>query len=173
VRAPDPIAIRHIQPEDKPRLVAAFRGLEPQSIYRRFFFPKKEVSDQELRRLTEPDRTSEAVLVATTGPEERIVGLGTYTGDRKETELAFIVEEDYQGRGIAKALLRRLADLAHENGITRLSAHVLAANGPMLSVLRQSGLPVVEREADGVVTVTLLVDGLDASDTPCTDPTER
>jgi GNAT superfamily N-acetyltransferase len=155
------ITIRPIRAEDRGLIVEAFGGLEPRSIYLRFFFNKKELSDAELRRLTEPDKAREAVLVATipTGNGERIVGLGRYTGNGECAQLAFTVEEDYQGRGIATSLLRRLVHLARENGIARFEAHVLAGNGPMLSVLRHSGLPATEREKDGIVTVTLGLDG--------------
>jgi hypothetical protein len=55
-------------------------------------------------------------------------------------------------------LLRRLVVLARASGIARFEAHVLAGNGPMLSVLRHSGLPATEREKDGVVTMTLALD---------------
>lgn len=155
------ITIRPIRAEDKGLVVEAFRALEPRSIYQRFFFNKKELSEAELRRLTEPDNAREAVLVATipTGIGERIVGLGRYTGDMECAQLAFTVEEDYQGRGIASILLRRLILLARENGIARFEAHVLAGNGPMLGVLRHSRLPATEREKDGIVTVTLALDG--------------
>jgi GNAT superfamily N-acetyltransferase len=155
------ITIRPIRTQDKAAIVEAFHALEPRSIYLRFLFPKKELSDEELRRLTGPDGVREAVLVATipAGSGERIVGLGRYAGNGECAQLAFTVEEDYQGRGIASGLLRRLARLARENGIARFEAHVLAENGPMLSVLRHSGLPVTELENDGIVTVTLDLDG--------------
>ena len=155
------ITIRPTRPEDKALIVEAFRALEPRSIYLRFFYNKKEVSDADLRRLTEPDKAREAALVATipTGNGERIVGLGRYTGDGACAQLEFTVEEDYQGRGIATSLLRHLIHLARENGISRFEAHVLAGNGPMLSVLRHSGLPVTKRERDGIVTLTLALNG--------------
>ena len=155
------ITIRPTRPEDKALIVEAFHALEPRSIYLRFFFNKKEVSDADLRRLTEPDKAREAALVATipAGNGERIVGLGRYTGDGACAQLEFTVEEDYQGRGIATRLLRRLIHLAREHGISRFEAHVLAGNGPMLSVLCHSGLPVTEREKDGIVTVTLALNG--------------
>ena len=155
------ITIRPTRPEDKALIVEAFRALEPRSIYLRFFYNKKEVSDADLRRLTEPDKAREAALVATipTGNGERIVGLGRYTGNEECAQLAFTVEEDYQGRGIATSLLRHLIHLARENGISRFEAHVLAGNGPMLSVLRHSGLPVTKRERDGIVTLTLALNG--------------
>ena len=157
------ITIRPIRAQDRAAIVEAFHALEPRSIYLRFFFDKKHLSDAELHRLTEPepDGMREAVLVATSpsGNGEKIVGLGHYIGDEESAELAFTVEEDYQGRGIATSLLRRLIHLARENGISRFEANVLAGNRPMLSVLRNSGLSVTERERDGIVTMTLDLNG--------------
>jgi GNAT superfamily N-acetyltransferase len=108
--------------------------------------------------VSEPDPARQAALVATvaTGDrEEIIVGLGEYVGAGASAHIAFAVEEDYQGRGIASRLLEHLARLAREKGIFRFEADVLAGNTPMLKVLRRSGLPMTESEQDGVVHVTL------------------
>ena len=74
------MAIRPIRPDDRERLVQAFRALDAQSIYQRFFFPKRELSDEELRQITECDGKRVVALVATMGSGERqaIVGLGQY-----------------------------------------------------------------------------------------------
>jgi predicted PurR-regulated permease PerM/GNAT superfamily N-acetyltransferase len=151
------ITIRAVCAADKARIAEAFQALEPRTIYQRFLFPKKELSDEELRQLSQPDAASDVVLVAVTGAgdEERIVGLGRYTRRAASAEIAFTVQEDYQGRGIASRLLQKLADLARRNGIAQFEADLLAENAPMLSVLRHSGLPIAESEKDGVVHATL------------------
>jgi RimJ/RimL family protein N-acetyltransferase len=157
---PAGVTIRAIRPDDNARIVEAFRALEPRSIYLRFFSPKKYLSDEELRRLTEPDRVREAALVATVATEnqgEMIVGLGQYARSGRSAHIAFIVEEDYQGRGIASRLLQHLARIAREQGILQFEADVLAGNTPMLNVLRHSGLPATESEEDGIVHVTLVL----------------
>jgi RimJ/RimL family protein N-acetyltransferase len=153
------ITIREVRADDSARIAKAFRALEPRSIYLRFFFRKKELSREDLRRLTEPDRTREAVLVATigTGDQEIIVGLGRYAGDGASANIAFTVEEDYQGRGIAGCLLQRLVRIAREKNISRFEADVLAENTPMLKVFRHSGLPMTESEEDRIVHVTLFL----------------
>ncbi len=151
------IAIRPIAPADKPRIVEAFHSLEPETVYQRFFFPKKALSEDELCRLTEADGVREAALVATveTGDGEKIVGLGRYVSDGRAAQVAFTVEEDYQGRGIATRLLQDLARIARRNGIRQFEAHVLEENAPMLSVLRHAGLRVAERAEQGVAHLTL------------------
>ena len=152
------VTIRAIRPDDGVRIVRAFQALEPRSIYLRFFSPKKELSAEEVRRVTEPDPAREAALVATvaTGDQEEIiVGLAEYVGGGGSAHIAFTVEEDYQGRGIASRMFERLARIAREKGISRFEADVLAGNTAMLKVLRHSGLPMTESEQDGVVHVTL------------------
>lgn len=156
-RGGEVVTIRAIRPDDGVRIVKAFQALEPRSIYLRFFGPKRELSAEEVRRVTEPDPAREA-LVATVATEDRgeiVVGLSEYVGAGGSAHIAFAVEEDYQGRGIAGRLLEHLARIAREKGVSRFEADVLAENTPMLKVLRRSGLPMTESEQDGVVHVTL------------------
>ena len=154
------ISIREVRADDRDRIANAFRALRPQTIYQRFFFPKRDLSDEELRRLTECDNVRDAVLVATaaSGDDEIIVGVGQYAGTGASAEVAFTVAEDYQGRGIASELLRQLAQIARRTGISRFEADVLADNAPMLKVFRRSGLPVQETQANHVVHLAMPLD---------------
>jgi RimJ/RimL family protein N-acetyltransferase len=151
------ISIREVREDDRDRIAKAFRALGPQTIYKRFFFPKRGVSDEELRRLTECDNVRDAALVATaaSGDEEIIVGLGNYAGTGASADVAFIVADAYQGRGIAGELLRQLTQIARRTGVSRFEADVLADNAPMLKVFRRSGLPVQETRANDVVHLTM------------------
>ena len=155
------ISFRAVRPDDKQRIVKAFKGLERDSVYLRFFTHRKELEDEELRRVTECDGASHAVLVATTGSgeHEAIVGMGSYVRSGAAAEVAFAVEEDFQRRGIASRLLRELADIARAHGIERFEAEVLVQNTPMLNVFRRSGLPMRTKHEHGVVRVTLLLQG--------------
>jgi RimJ/RimL family protein N-acetyltransferase len=153
----DRIAIRAIRPDDRERLLQAFHALDGESIFLRFFFHKRALSDKELRQITECDGTRVVALVATVGndSQEAIVGLGQYARQGTSADVAFAVEEDFQGRGIATRLLRHLVSIGRDQGITHFEADVLAENLPMLQVFRRSGLPLKESEEDGVVHVTL------------------
>jgi len=92
---------------------------------------------------------------------ERIIGGASMarltTGDvaTPEAEIAFTIEEDFQGQGLAGKLLRHLATLARAQGIRRFVAETLLANRAMLAVFRRSGLPMQRRIEDGVVHVSL------------------
>jgi GNAT superfamily N-acetyltransferase len=151
------ITIRPVRPDDRERIIKAFRELDRHSVYLRFFSHKKELQDAELRPVTECDGASRAVLVATVGGGDReiIVGLGEYVSSGAAAEIAFAVEEDFQRRGIASRLLRELAGIARANGIVQFEGDVLAENTPMLAVLRRSGLRMQTIHEQGVVHATL------------------
>jgi len=153
------ISLRAVRPDDKQRIVKAFKGLERDSVYLRFFTHRKELEDEELRRVTECDGASHAVLVATTGSgeQEAIVGMGSYVRCGQAADIAFAVEEDFQRRGIASRLLRQLAGIARAQGIERFEADMLAENTPMLAVFQKSGLRMRTSHAHGVVHATLFL----------------
>ena len=151
------VRIRPVRPDDRERIVEAFHALPPQSVYQRFFHPKRSLSDRELRWVSEPDGDRKVVLVATTADDgrETVVALGQYVRSGASAELAFVVAEDHQGYGIASRMLRQLADIARRGGVKQFEADVLVDNAAMLKVFRRSELPISESEADGVVHVTL------------------
>lgn len=160
------VTIRAIRPDDKGRVFGAFRNLEPESIYSRFFYQKKTLTDAELKALTEVDFENEVALVVTTsaGGREIIIGVGRFAlldtaADRQSAEVAFTVEEDFHGQGIAGCLLERLASLAREKGISQFEAEVLAENRAMFAVFVRSGLPMQQSMSGGVVHVTLSLTG--------------
>jgi len=153
------ITMRAVRPDDKERIVRAFQALDRGSVYLRFFSHKKALSNEELRRVTECDGASAAVLVATVGSGDReiIVGLGEYVRSGAAADIAFAVEEDFQGRGIASRLLQKLADIARANGILQFEADVLAENAPMLAVLRNNGLRMRTSHEQAVIHATLFL----------------
>ena len=152
-----PVTIRAARPDDKERILTAFLALTPRSIYARFFYAKTELSEQELRQLTEIDYVSAVVLLATIGApqQETVIGLGRYAASGGSAEVAFVVEEDYAGRGIAGRLLHRLTHIARANGLAKFEADVLEDNAAMLAVFRESGLPMTTTNADGITHATL------------------
>ena len=156
-----PVTIRTVRPDDRARLVIAFAGLEHESVYRRFFTAKRELSRAELDRIEAMDFVHDVMLVVTvgTGEGETIVASGRYiaepSGAPSAAEVAFTVEEDFHGRGVAGLLLRHLANLARANGIARLEAEVLRENKGMLKVFSRCGLPMRQRVEGGQVHVSL------------------
>jgi RimJ/RimL family protein N-acetyltransferase len=157
------VTIRSVRPDDAQRIVKAFGELERGSVYTRFFSYKRELSGTELAQLDTMDFDRDVMLVVTAGApaDEKIVASARYAGAHDDTdgkraaEIAFIVEEDYQGLGIASRLLRHLTAIARDRGIARFHADVLAMNEPMLAVFRRSGLSVRQTREGGTVQLAL------------------
>ena len=159
------VTIRAIRSEDKTKLVSAFKNLDRESVYTRFFRYVKELTDQDLSRMTEIDFDREVALVVTTpcGDEETIIGAGRYivceeAAAERSAELAFMVEEDYQGLGIASRLLKHLIQIGRQKNVSRFVAEVLSGNQAMLRVFAGSGLPMNQQRDGTVVQVTLSLD---------------
>jgi RimJ/RimL family protein N-acetyltransferase len=143
------VTIRAIRPDDKELLLAAFRELEDSTIYSRFFAPKKDITEQELKWATEVDffRTVALVCCIPAGGQERIIGGGRYiAADEADppssAEIAFVVEEDYQGLGLGSILLKHLVSIGRDQGIRSFEAEVLPSNKAMLRVFGRAGLPM-------------------------------
>jgi len=158
-----PAVIRAMRPDDKDRLVAAFGKLDPATVYTRFFGYLKELPAGPLSHLDRIDFVRLAGLVVSvgSGADETLIGSATYVvetapeAEPKIDEVAFTIEEDYQGQGLAGRLLAALAGIARAHGIARFRAEVLRTNAPMLAVFRRSGLPMTRRNEDGVIDILL------------------
>jgi RimJ/RimL family protein N-acetyltransferase len=141
--------LRPLRPDDRARMADAVRGLDPQTIYTRLFSHRKELTESGLDRIMRSDPEREVVLVATVaGPGgEVIVGGARYiVTSEGHAEVAFTVEEDFQGQGLAGRLFTALADVARARGISVFEADVLAGNPSMLRVFERSGRPVRRRK---------------------------
>ena len=159
-----PVMIRAIRPGDKEMLNAAFSELEAGSVYLRFFGPRKELTDRELMQATEIDFIRNVALVACVqeGARQRIIGVGRYItnegpGPPSSAEVAFVVEEDYHGQGLASTLFKHLLQIGREQGISRFEADVLPGNRKMLRVFERTGLPVVTKPSSDCIHVTLFL----------------
>jgi RimJ/RimL family protein N-acetyltransferase len=161
------VTVRAIKPDDKDKLLEAFRNLEKESIYTRFFMAKGELTDSDLKYATEVDFENAVALVVTKveGQNETIIGAGRYVaydvpGGSRCAEVAFMVEEDYNGLGIASRILRHLTGIARDKGIATFEAEVLAGNKAMLNVFTRCGLPITQGVEGKVAHVTLELGGV-------------
>jgi nucleotide-binding universal stress UspA family protein/GNAT superfamily N-acetyltransferase len=134
------IAIRPIAPEDRDELAAGFERLSPESRYRRFFGPMKELSPRDLDRLTRVDHRDHEALVALDAATGHGVAVARYVRTApEEAEPAVVVADDWQRRGVASALLERLAARARAEGIVTFRAPVLAQNASAIGLLKRLG----------------------------------
>jgi len=154
-----PLTIRAIGKDDRNGVLAAFKNLDRESVYTRFFTYKRGLTETELRQLTEvdPDRVVALVVTTPIGDGEKLIGGGRYYSDvaRQSAELAFLTDDAYHGRGIASLVLEHLAVIGRERGIILFEADVLAENRAMLAVFRRSGLPMKKRTEGNVIHVKL------------------
>ncbi|SEG41570.1 Acyl-CoA synthetase (NDP forming) [Nonomuraea solani] len=154
--------VRPIRPADADRLRSFYSRLSDESIYFRFFGPRPRLSDREVERFTNVDYIGRVALIATIGTEMVAVIRYDRTGPG-EAEVAFLVEDAHQGRGVASVLLEHLAATARERGIERFIADVLPANMRMTGLLRQAGYTAQSQFEDGVVRMTLDLTPTDTS----------
>jgi RimJ/RimL family protein N-acetyltransferase len=160
------VNVRAIRLNDRETVLSAFNKLDREAVYTRFFFPKKSLSDNDLRAITDVDfdRVVALVVTGTAVDGETLIGGGRYAvGDDTDAgsnaELAFISSEAWRGRGVASLLLKHLVRIGKERGLSRFEAHVLPQNRPMLAVFRRSGLPMTTESDGGTVRVTLSLTG--------------
>jgi len=157
---------RAVRPDDRQKIIDAFRNLERESIFMRFFGYKNHLSEADLKAAVEVDFVRVVTLVVTIMVENReiIIGSGRYSllngksEEEKRAEVSFTVEEDYHGQGIASRLLRYLAQIARETGVRKFLAEVLSENKAMLAVFEHSGFPMHRKKEGDVVHVTLAIE---------------
>ena len=140
--------------DDEDAVLAFFRSLSEESVYRRFHgFPS--MDERLVERFLDPDWHERGSLVGEL--DGRIVAHGEWMRlrDPSVAEVAFVVADELQGRGIATRLLEQLAALAAPAAIHRFVAEVQATNRPMLNVFSEAGFAVARELSSGVVEVRL------------------
>ena len=146
--------IRPIRPDDVEQLRALHSRLSPQSIYFRFFNPIPKLPEPQLHHLAEVDYRDRFALVAEL--DGVVVAVVRY--DRKDdndaAEVAFVVEDGQQRRGLATIMLEHLAAVARSNGIERFFAETLPDNRAMMDVFRHAGFAVTSKFDSGVISVS-------------------
>ena len=152
--------IRPIRPEDADLLVDFYSRVSDRSKYYRFFSPMPTLSDRDVARFTQVDHQDRVAFVLLL--RNQMIAVGRYdVVEPHEAEVAFLVQDDHQGRGIAQLLLEHLAQAARERGIERFVAEVLPDNTPMIQTFRDAGYRVVSEYDDGVLTLEFPIDPTD------------
>ncbi|MDI1458478.1 GNAT family N-acetyltransferase, partial [Streptomyces sp. ATE26] len=163
--------IRPITVDDADRLVSFYEQVSDESKYYRFFAPYPRLSAKDVHRFTHHDFVDRVGLAATVGGEfiatVRYDRIGTdgmpASAPADEAEVAFLVQDAHQGRGVASALLEHVAAVARERGIRRFAAEVLPANTKMIKVFTDAGYTQKRSFEDGVVRLELDLEPTDRS----------
>ncbi|MER6277739.1 GNAT family N-acetyltransferase [Streptomyces sp900105245] len=163
--------IRPITADDAERLVSFYEQVSDESKYYRFFAPYPRLSAKDVHRFTHHDFVDRVGLAATIGGEfiatvryDRIGADGMpASAPADEAEVAFLVQDAHQGRGVASTLLEHIAAVARERGIRRFAAEVLPANTKMIKVFTDAGYTQKRSFEDGVVRLEFDLEPTDRS----------
>ena len=136
------VLVRPVTGADKPLFIAGFARLSEQSRYRRFLAAKKSLSESELTFFTELDHHGHEALGAVDPETGEGLAVARYIREPARddvAEAAVAVIDDWQGRGLGRALLERLAIRAHDEGIRHFSASLLVENRAMMALFEHLG----------------------------------
>jgi nucleotide-binding universal stress UspA family protein/GNAT superfamily N-acetyltransferase len=136
------LTLRPLTPDDKPLLVASFERLSEQSRYRRFFTTVNVISPAQLDYLVNVDHSDHEAIIAIEPSSGEALGVARYIrseDDPESAEVAVTVADDWQGRGLGRALLDRLTYRARQEGVHRFTALVQADNPASLGLLAGTG----------------------------------
>jgi RimJ/RimL family protein N-acetyltransferase len=149
-----PVRLRPIRPQDEVALTALYNRLSPETAYQRFFAVMRRLPPDWAHILANVDYDRRMAIVAVDAAGV-LIGVARYAHDAASdsAEIALVVQDAWQGRGLGTILLDELLRYAGEHGITRFRAYILADNHRMLRLVSELGL-VTERSLDqGVVTL--------------------
>ena len=154
------IFMRPVKISDEPLLKDFFYSLSDKSLYRRFMSTRKDVPHQQLQEFVVIDYSKELVIVALVKAEDReeVIGLGQYgiSETSHTAEVAFVVSDDYQDKGIGTELLSYLTYLAKRNGLLGFTAETLMENRSMLRVFEKMGYEMRKNGAGGVYELKMM-----------------
>jgi len=141
------IFFRPIKPKDEPTLSEMLYSLSSDSVRTRFFTHTTAFPHRDVQELTNIDYEKNLAIVGLVpGPqgEEELVAIGQYFLDDRDmsAEVAFIVQDEWQKKGMGSLLMANLARFAKQHGVKKFNAQVLPGNQAMLSVFQNSGFPV-------------------------------
>ncbi len=153
------LRFRAIRPSDEEEMRRLFYRFSDQAVYYRYFSPIKAMPHARMQEYVNVDCNRTLSIVGLTGepPEEHIIAEARYVKDKDGpyADVAFVVDEKWQGQGVGGYLYRMLMRLAKERGIRGFTANVLATNKAMMRVFERGGLPLQAKIEEGVFDITI------------------
>nr|WP_157347410.1 bifunctional GNAT family N-acetyltransferase/acetate--CoA ligase family protein [Nocardioides sp. MAH-18] len=149
--------IRPIRAEDRDVFLEFYDRVSDQSKYYRFFSPMPRLSERDIERFINVDNVDRVAFVLTL--QGQIIAVGRYDVIKPgEAEVAFLVEDQHQGRGIGQLLLEHLAQAGRERGVERFVAEVLPDNARMIQTFRDAGYRVASEYDEGVLQLEFSIE---------------
>jgi RimJ/RimL family protein N-acetyltransferase len=151
------VTLRPMVPEDGDSLIEFHRQLSDRTIFLRYFYPHRVLGTEEIEHLTQLDGRDRMALVVES--DGQLVAVGRYerAPGSPEAEVAFVVADAFQHRGLGTVLLQRLATAARLVSITTFSADVLTENSKMLAVFHESGFAATSSFDCGTVHLQMAI----------------
>jgi len=140
-----PVLMRPVHATDEPKLSALFYNVSENTIYKRFMHTVKGMAHEELQYYLDVNYESNMVLVLETEEtdekESEIIGVAQYFLDQatRFADIAFIVRDEWQRRGLGTQMFQHLCEVARESGVEGFQAELLASNRGMVRVFHKSG----------------------------------
>ena len=153
------VHFRPVRISDEPLLKDFFYALSDKSLYRRFVSQRQDMPHDRLQEFVVIDYTREMVILAvlTEGDRDVLAGLGQYSINEgtHNAEVAFVVRDEYQNRGIGTEMLTYLTQLAKRQGLHGFTAEVLAENKPMMHLFEKAGFDIERSVTSGLYELTM------------------
>lgn len=153
------VKFRAIKPSDEDQMRRLFYRFSDKAIYYRYFSPIKTMPHEKMQAYVNVDYQTALSIVGLIGEtgQQTIIAEARFVKHENQpfVDIAFVVDEDYQGYGIASYLYLMLARLAKERGFLKMTADVLPSNMAMLSVLKKGNFPVQANMQNGIYELTI------------------
>jgi GNAT superfamily N-acetyltransferase len=153
------VRFRAIKPSDEEEMRRLFYRFSDEAVYYRYFSPIKAMPHAKMQEYVNVDfsQTMPIVGLVSNSGEGHIIAEARFVRERHRpyAEVAFVVDEEYQGLGIATYLFKRLILLAKKQGLKGFTADVLATNKGMMKVFEKSGLPIKAKMEYGIYNLTI------------------
>jgi RimJ/RimL family protein N-acetyltransferase len=147
------LVLRPVKTDDEVLLKDFFYALSDKSLHHRFLSVRKEMPREQLQKFVIVDYTREMAIIAIVRGEtgEMAAGVGQYFIHENDqtAEVAFIVRDDYQNRGIGTELLKYLTHLAKRHGLRGFTAEVLSENERMNHMFERMGFDIQKIFSEG------------------------
>lgn len=152
------VVVRPSKPVDERRIQEHFYSLEKSDVISRFFHEKKSFVRSDVQNIYQIDYIKDLTMIAIVGEFGfgRVVGVGEYLLDPRKNmaEVAFSISRDFQGKGLGKILMKKLAQAARENGIAGLVAYTVPENKGMIKLFKTLPYKVTTTFDDGMAVLS-------------------